>query len=179
MNEKKIALYLFGYSCSGKSNVEALIREKLSGLYTVDYDIQKRQLAGYHRNKDRAGVREITRGLFEIVCKTGRPVLLASMPLENEGEYLAYVKITQAYGYELHSFEFTAARDTLIARYRERLEEYSSKGEGDALKSEAQFLETLSKPNFVPENTVTFDTTATSSEEITHQILALIAPSAS
>ena len=113
MDTKK-ALYFFGYSCAGKSAVEAIVQEKFIGLYTVDYDVQKKQLSGYHRNKDREKVREIVLGLFETVCKAGKPVLLTSLPLD-EGDHNAYAKITQKYGYTFHSFEFTASRDILIS----------------------------------------------------------------
>ena len=47
-------------------------------------------------------------------------------------------------------------------------------GEGDSLKSETEFLETLDRKNFIPANTVTFDTSHTPSEQIADKILDLI-----
>lgn len=173
MNDKKVAIYLFGYSCSGKSTVETLVRDRFQGLYIIDYDVQKKQLSGYHRHKNSAYIKEIDLGFFEVICKTGKSVMLTSNLLWSETEYLAYAKIAGTYGYDFLSFEFTAPYDTLLSRHRERIEYYRGKGEEDSLKSEEEYLDTLKKPYYVPENTVTFDTSDTSSGQIADEILAL------
>lgn len=177
MNDRKVAIYLFGYSCSGKSSAETLVRGRFPGLYVIDYDVQKMQLSGYHRYKDSAYIKEIDLGFFEVICKTGKAVLLTSNLLDSETEYLAYAKIADTYGYDLLSFEFTASRDALLSRHRERLEYYRSKGAGDSVKTEEEYLDRIEKPYYIPENAVTFDTTNESSEQIANKILALCAAS--
>jgi len=173
MNDRKVAIYLFGYSCSGKSTTETLVRARFPGLYVIDYDVQKMQLSGYHRHKDSAYIKVIDLGFFEVICKTGKSVLLTSNLLDSEAEYLAYAKISDTYGYDLLSFEFRASRDTLISRHRGRVEYYKSIGEGDSVKTEEEYLDRINRPYYIPENTVTFDTSDTSSEQIANEILLL------
>lgn len=172
MNTKKV-ICLQGRSCTGKSTVGDLIKEKYLGIYTVDYDKIKRQLSGYNHTTDAISMIELSRDFFEIVCRAGRPILLIVPPFHDEAQYLEYKRIADTFGYEFFNFGFTASKDILLQRYRDRLERVAKQGK-ISIKTEAEYLKTLETDFFIPENSIKFDTTNDGAEAIVEQILGIV-----
>ena len=86
MELKRFVIYPIATSCAGKSTLTKALSEKLPDIYTVSYDKLKWQLAGYHRDKHRSLIKEITFGLFEVICSKYIPILL-DVSLQDEAEY--------------------------------------------------------------------------------------------
>ncbi len=170
---KKI-IHFVGHSCTGKSTLVKALKEKLPGWYVVSYDAQKWQLAQYTRVKDSDVIKEITKGLFGVVCKLGLNILSLAV-IGTETEYKAYEKVATLYGYEIVSVELTAPKEILLARFRERVESAKRTGYANiSVTDEKIFLENLSKPFFVPPGTVSFDTSLLKSEEIVNEIIGIL-----
>ena len=172
--EKKFIIHFVGYSCTGKSALEKVLKEKLPGSYVVSYDKLKWQLSGYDRDKDSKLIKEITKGLFETVCKLGNSILCLAM-ISTEEEYIFYKQIATNYGYKFISIELTAPKDVLLTRFRERVE--SAKlmdSKNISLTDESIFLSNLEKPFFIPENILTFDTSLLKPEDIAMKVMELI-----
>ena len=171
---KKVIISLTGRSCTGKSTIGDAIKQKYNGIYTVDYDRVKRQLSGYNHEVDAADMRTLSLGFFEVVCKLGKPILLLVPPFYDEAQYLEYKKVADSFGYDFHVFEFTASRDVLIKRYRERLEGIEKAGNKVLIKTEEEYLKTLDTPYFVPKNAVLFDTSNDGGEAMADKVLNVL-----
>jgi len=174
MGNKKVIISLQGRSCTGKSAVGDIVKEKYLGIYTVDFDKVKRQLSGYDRNNDAEDMRKMSFGLFELVCKTGKPILLIVTPYHDEEQYLEYKKVADIYNYSFYNFDFIASKEVLIQRYRERLDYVNKNGNKIKIRTEEEYLKILETKFFIPENSVKFDTTNTQPEEIAEKIINLI-----
>src|SRR3989344_5591246 len=120
MQLKKFVIHLFGPSCVGKSTLNEAIGEKIPGIYTVSYDKQKWQLAGYNRDRDKDTIRDITLGLYEVICRKGIPIQFDFM-CRNEADYRRLTEIAEKYEYNFFSFGLTAPVEILLARFRERV----------------------------------------------------------
>lgn len=169
--QKKIIIHFIGYSCTGKSSLEKVLKEKLPGWYVVSYDKQKWQLAGYDRLKDSKLIKDITKGLFEVICKLGNSILCLAL-ISTEEEYISYKQIAEKYEYAFISIELTAPKETLLKRFRERVESAKlAKSTTISVTDEEVFLENISKPFFVPKNINSFDTSILKPEEIANKIL--------
>ncbi len=169
---KKFVIYFVGYSCTGKSTVEKILGTKLPGSYTVHFDRQKWLLSGYHRDKDRPLINQITRGLFEVVCKTGTPILLHG-PVREEALFRWYQDVAKANGYTAFvTVHLTAPEDVLLSRFRARVENaLREKSSTISVTDETVFRENLAKTFFVPADALTFDTAVTSAEEIAQKVV--------
>lgn len=171
MNTKKVIISLQGRSCTGKSTVADLIKEKYIGIYTVDYDKVKRQLSGYDRYNDALDMMGLSFAFFESVCRLGKPILLLVPPFHDEVQYLQYKTVADSFGYTFFNFEFIASREVLLKRYRERLESITKAGNKVLIKTEDEYLKTLETPYYVPQDSVRFDTSDDNAEMIAGQIL--------
>jgi predicted kinase len=169
----KTVIHFFGHSCTGKSTLEKILKDKLPGWYVVSYDKQKWQLAGYDRLKDISVVKEITKGLFEAVCKLGHSIISMAV-ISNEEEYLSYRRIAEEHGYKFISIELTAPKEIVLARFRERVENAKRLGTTLSVIDEKVFLENQAQPFFVPENTPSFDTSVLESDDVANKVLALL-----
>lgn len=168
---KKYVIHFVGYSCTGKSALEKALKEKLPGWYVVSYDKLKWQLAGYDRTKDAKLIKEITKGLFEVICKLGNSILALAM-ISTEEEYVYYKQIATQYEYEFISIEVTAPKEVLLARFRERVKTAKlMKSTTLSVTDESVFLENISKPFFIPQNITSFDTSILKPEEIAEKII--------
>lgn len=174
MPSQKFVIHLSGPSCVGKSTLNQAIGEKLPGTYTVSYDTQRWQLAGYNRDRDKAMITEITLGLFEVVANKGIPIQLDFF-FRKEADYRHCKDIAETYGYRFFSFELTAPTEVLLARFRERVADAKRTGSRKiSVTDEKVFLENLSKDRFLPPDTQRFDTSVMSPDEIASKIVSLI-----
>lgn len=172
MPQKKFIISFLGAPCAGKSTTAKLFSEKLSDIYFVSYDTQKWLLSGFDRHKHYALVKEITFGLFETLCKKGIPIQLEYF--RTKEEYEKCVEVSKMYGYTLLCIELTAPREVLIERFRERVAHAKITGAKISITTEDQYIENLEAGYYVPPNTISFDTTKVSAEEIVEKALALV-----
>ena len=172
MPQKKFIISFVGSPCAGKSTAAKLLSDKLSDIYFVSYDKQKWFLSGFDRHKHYGLVKEITFGLFEMLCQKGVPIQLEYF--RTEEEYQKCVEVSKKYGYTLICIELTAPRDVLIERFRERVSEAKRTGEKLSFTSEDIFIENIDSGYYCPENIISFDTTKVSAEEIVEKTLELV-----
>lgn len=162
-------IHISGHSCTGKSTIFRMLQEQYPGCYFVSYDKQKWLLAGYQRDRDTLTVRQIVYGLFETVCKLGLPILQDFGFLESRDvpEYEQYKKILDQYGYRVVSVMLTAPQEVLVERFRQRVENAKKMGTRISVDNEALFIANLEKKIWIAaEDTLTFDTSVMSAEEI-------------
>ncbi|OGY63938.1 MAG: hypothetical protein A3I89_00570 [Candidatus Harrisonbacteria bacterium RIFCSPLOWO2_02_FULL_41_11] len=170
MELKRFVIYPIATSCAGKSTLTKALSEKLPDIYTVSYDKLKWQLAGYHRDKHRSLIKEITFGLFEVICSKYIPILL-DVSLQDEAEYFYCYKIAQKYGYKFIPIKLIAPTVILLQRFRERIADAKQKGTEISVTDESIFLENLFKKSFVPLGTPIFDTSEIRPEYIANEII--------
>jgi hypothetical protein len=155
-----------------------VLAEKLSGLYIVSYDKLKWQLAGYDPEKDRALIRSLAFDFFEMVCRKGVPIIL-DVGFDNETEFLFCRNMAGKHGYMFFDAGFTANREILLKRFRERVKSAQKAKSKIALTDEKIFLEKLSNPCgvFMPSSTTIFDTSVLPAEAIGREILKMLSSS--
>lgn len=170
---KKFVIHFVGYPCAGKTTLEDILKEKINKVYSICYDKEKWQLSGYERNKDSELIKDITKGLFEVVCKMGNSILLLS-PTDTEEEYHFYKDIAVKYGYEFISIELTAPQDVLITRFRKRVKESREKNFPISVTDENIFIQDLSKSFFTPNDKISFDTSVIKMEDIADEVIKLL-----
>lgn len=149
-----------------------MLAEKLPDIYFVSYDKQKWFLSGFDRHKHYSLVKELTFGLFELVCQKGVPIQLEYF--RTEEEYQKCIDISNVYGYKLICVELTAPRDVLIKRFHERVAESKISGTKISITTEDLFIENLDAGYYCPLNCISFDTTTVSTEQIVAETLALV-----
>ncbi len=169
MPPQKFVIHLSGPSCVGKSTLNQALGEIFPGIYTVSYDRQKWQLAGYNRDKDKETVKNITSGLYEVVLKMGLPVQLDFL-CKDQAVYDGWKKAAEKYGYKFFSFELTAPMEVLLARFRERVERAKTGVAKISVTDENIFINETSKSPFLPVAVPSFDTSIMSPAEIAQKI---------
>ncbi len=172
MSNQKFIISFVGAPCAGKSTAAKLLAEKLPDIYFVSYDKQKWFLSGYDRHKHYKLVKELTFGLFELVCQSGTPIQLEYF--RTEEEYQKCLAVAEKYGYVLVCVELTAPRDVLIERFRERVIESEKTGQKISIRTEDLFIENLDAGYYCPKDIPSFDTTKTTTEDIVAETLALV-----
>ena len=172
MKDKKFIISFVGVPCAGKSTAAKHLAEKLPDIYFVSYDKQKWLLSGFDRHKHYGLVKQITFGLFEMVCQSGTPIQLEYF--RTEEEYQKCVETANKYGYKLICVELTAPREVLLERFRERVADSKITGNQISITTEDLFIENIDAGYYCPPNTVSFDTSKTSDEEIVAHTLGLV-----
>jgi adenylate kinase family enzyme len=170
MSNTKHIINIFGPSTAGKSTVASLLREHIEGLYTVDFDIIKRQLTGYYWKRDSATCKQLTLDALAAATKAGLPILLLYPPLTSKDEFEVIAAIAEARGYTLLNLEITAPKEVLIARYEDRLQRVRESGTNWKFKTLAEFKATLGAGYFKPDGA----TSITSHDHTPDEIFGLI-----
>lgn len=177
MTLQKYIINLFGKSCAGKSSVADIIQTSLPGLYTLDWDIIKQQLTGYYWKNDSEKIRSLSFGFFQAACDADLPLLLLLPLFRNEQEFEAYKSYATEAGYgQIISIELDAPDDILIERYKKRLEDYWPAGKNIKPKTIEEFTAALQDEYLRPNDTITFDSSTMSIEEIARRVLTVIKP---
>lgn len=172
MSNRTYLINLFGPSCGGKSTTGAVLQSHIHGLYAVDFDMVKKQLAGYYWKKDRVTAIKLTSGMLKVVVDLELPVLLFMPPPRSAESYAEWLEPASSNGYQIINVEIKAPQDILIERYKARLADWSLKY---APKTVEEYTETLQEDYYRPEDTVQFDSSLQSPEEIAAAIRRLIA----
>jgi hypothetical protein len=142
-------------------------------MYTVSYDKQKWQLAGYERAQNKDLIKEITFGLFEAVCRQSIPILF-TLGFRDAPDFARCQSVIDANGYRLISLELTAPHEVLLQRFRARVES-AKRGESKiSITDEALFVSNLSKRYFIPVGSPLFDTSLMSAEDIASNVVRMI-----
>ena len=173
MPPQKFIIHLSGPSCVGKSTLNQALGEIFPGIYTVSYDRQKWQLAGYSRDKDKETVKEITFGLYEVILEMSLPVQLDFL-CKDQALYDRWKSAAEGRGYKFLSFELVAPMEVLLARFRERVERAKTGAAKISVTDENIFINETSKPPFLPAAVPSFDTSVMSPAEIAREIADIV-----
>lgn len=162
---------LFGYSCTGKSTVVDVLRSEIKGLYTVDVDIIKLQLSGYYWKNDRDKALGLTTGMLNVAVDQKLPVLFLMAPFASADEFNRRMHHAIESGYRIIHVEMTAPEEVLIERYRARLADWNSHHTPKTLE---EYIEVLHTPYYRPEDTIQYDSSLQTPEEIAGAIQQLL-----
>lgn len=173
MADQKFIIHLTGRSCAGKSTLSKLLSQKFPDMFTVDYDHLKWQFGGYHRDQHKALVKDITLGLFEIVCSKSIPVQLDLFAYSQE-EFDAIKQIAEKFGYKFTSIYLTAPNNILLERFRERVVSAKKAETKISITDENLFKSRLAEDYFVAKESHVFDTSKMDPNAILDQVLKLI-----
>lgn len=153
----KTLVNVLGQPCTGKSTLVDKIVASQDGLYTVDFDVVKRQLSGYYWKRDREFARRLTKEFLDLVVGSGKPIItLLPMPV-NEAEYEYHFSSAKAAGYKIINVMLTLDRDKHIERYKVRLESIRKNNPDLKVKTLEEFSVVLDGEYYVPDNTLVLD----------------------
>jgi len=172
MENKKIVINVSGKGCSGKSTLSKKLSERISGIYIVSYDKLKWQLGGYNRDLHRPIIKELTIGLFEVVCRQGIPIIIDGFS-RTEELYKKYLQTMEENGYKFLPIKLEAPPEVLLDRFRERIASCESKGKKISIMDEDLFIKNNSIKYFDVPNATVFDTSVLSIDEIANKVLDL------
>lgn len=165
MPDDKIIINIFGPSTAGKSTIAALLQVKFDRLYTVDFDVIKRQINNYHWQRDSKIATQITYDTLKSVSRTNL-MMLTLLPPPTIEDHERLEAITRDYNYNLLDIEITAPKDVLIKRYQERLEQSALSGSNCKFKTLDEFKAKLEDGYYRPDDVITFDSSVQSPTEI-------------
>jgi predicted kinase len=174
--DQQILINIFGPSTAGKSTITELLQEHMERLYTVDFDVVKRQLAGYDWKHDSATATDITYDTLASAAKARLPILALLPPPTRQDAYDRIAVTAKEWHYRLLNIEITAPDEVLIERYQERLRNVEASGTKWKFKTIDEFKTKLKAGYYRPDNTTTFDSSTMSPDEIYSGLLGLIAP---
>lgn len=169
----KFVIHLAGRSCSGKSTVAELLSQRLPGIFTVDYDHIKWQLAGYQSDKHRPIIEAIATDMYTSVCQHSLPVLLKLFS-HNQATFDSFKETARKYGYKFIPIYLTAPDEVLLARFRKRVLEYKEKGLKISITDENVFKSWLAADYFQSPEAKVFDTSKIAVAEIVDQVIKMI-----
>ena len=155
---------------TGKSTLVERLQTHIDRIYTVDYDVVKKQISGFYSSRDRETATKITYDTLASVSEAGLDILALLPPPKDEGTYDRVERIAQDNGYKVINIELVAPLDILVERYKQRLDFLQNAGEDTSkLRTVDEFKKTVQTPYFKPDNTVTFDSSELSPDEIFEQ----------
>lgn len=172
VDRTRFIINLFGNMTTGKSTVAVLLQNSIPGLCTVDYDVIKRQIAGYDANREcyRETAANLTRSFLHTVVNDTQLPVLVLLPVNAN-----YDSFSETWGSVndpvLHVLLF-APDEVLHNRFDERVRKLVEKGtpEEEIPKSE-HFRNQLSRSYYRPDGTVLYDTSQLSPDFIAGNIL--------
>lgn len=171
MHELLPMVNIFGPSAAGKSTIADLFKKRINRLYTVDFDVVKRQISGYDFKRDRDLASKLTYGTLSLVSQTGLPILVLLPPPNNQEAYSCVADIAKYASYTLLNIEITAPDEVLVERYQKRLLELQESVTKHKLKTLDEFKTILKAAYYRPSNTVSFDSSLKSPDEMFREIL--------
>ncbi len=170
----KIILNIFGPSTVGKSTIAEKLQSHIDQLYTVDFDVVKRQIQGYHWQRDGGVATEITYDTLVSVAKTDLPILALLPPPKQKETYDRIAEIAATSGRTLVNIEIVAPETILIQRYEDRLQQVRESGSNWKFKTLDEFKAGLQQGYYRPEDTHTFDSSLLSPDEIFSDVEELL-----
>ncbi len=175
MDEKYI-VNIFGAMTTGKSTLVESLQKYIDRIYTVDYDVVKKQISGFYSKRDREVAMKVAYDTLDAVAKTGLSILVLLPPPKDEEEYRQIESAAKDNGYRVINIELVAPLNVLVDRYEQRLRSLQEQG-GDTsrLRTIEEFKETVQTPYFKPNDTHTFDSSILSPDKILEDTKQLIA----
>lgn len=171
----KYIINIFGAMTTGKSTLVESLQKHIDRIYTVDYDVVKKQISGFYSSRDRETATKITYDTLASVAEAGLDILALLPPPKDEGTYDRVERIAQNNGYKVINIELVAPLDILVERYKQRLDFLQNAGEDTGkLRTVDEFKETVQTPYFKPDNVTTFDSSLLPPDEIFEQVGRLI-----
>lgn len=170
----KLLINIFGPSTAGKSTLADMMHDRIDRLYTVDYDIIKRQISHYRWQRDSQVGTELSYDTLAAVAKFGLSILLLMPPPKTSEDHARVVELADEHGYRLHNIEITAPREVLIERYQARLDMIRQSGSKAAFRTIDEFIAKLDIPYYRPDDAVSYDSSVMSPDEIFEQVMSLI-----
>lgn len=165
---------IYGPSTAGKSTLAELLQKSIERIYTVDYDIIKRQIASYSHKTDKQVATDLTYAFLSDVAATDLPVLSLLPPPPHQDAYEKIAATAQANNRRLINIEVTAPNEVLIERYKERLQRIKASGSTWSFRTLDEFIDNLQKPYYTPSDTHTFDSSKLSPDEILANVKQLL-----
>lgn len=172
--KNKLLIVITWHSCSGKSTLRKELQKYLTGYYHIGFDSIKWNLTGYHRDRDIDTVRDILDGFMWVLFEKNIPCITDSF-YRNEWEYTQLHERVLEHGYEILTIELRCPEDIRIARFRDRVRQAKAEWSTRiSVTDEETFRENMKKPFYFPENSMIFDTSIISTEEISEKIISTI-----
>ena len=169
----KTLIYIFGPSTSGKSTVSEILLKRIGDLVVVDFDVVKREIPGYDWKIHAQKGRHMTIAALESSVLSNS-VLLLYPSAKDENEFKVIEDIARANNLKLLSIEITAPDEVLLERYRKRLKSLDPQKKDWKFKTAEEFEVKLREPYYKPPETISFDSSRTSSIDIAEQIIGHI-----
>ncbi len=169
MQNQPYLINLFGHSGAGKSTAAWLLEDKIHGLYTVDFDIVKQQLAGYYWKNDKEIARDLSKDFLNAVVDHKLPILLLLPPARSSEELEKNLHHATESGYKILHIEIAAPEDVLIERYKARLADWNAKR---TPKTIDEYTAAIRTPYYRPDDSITFDSSQLTPDETVAAILA-------
>lgn len=172
MSDNLYLINMFGPSCGGKSTTAELLQSQIHGLYSVDFDIIKKQLSGYYWKNDRMTAINLTLGTLKVAVDLKLPLLFFMPPPRSAESYEDWLSVAKSNGYRIINVEMRAPDDILIERYKARLANWNAK---HTPKTVEEYMQVLTEEYYRPDDTVLFDSSEMTTEQIAAAIRQLIA----
>ena len=167
-------LLIVGHSCSGKSTLVKKLQSILPGSYHIGFDKIKWWLSGYDREKDIALVRSLLYGFIEVILKQ-QLVSIVDIFFRNAEAYAELSTLAESHDYRVISIELHCPEEIRLERFRERVNKArEEKSTQISVTDEWVFLKNMKKPMYFPANSIVFDTSVQSTEEIIKSILTVL-----
>lgn len=156
---------------TGKSTLAEAIQNHTERLYTVDYDVIKKQISGFYSKRDRTIATQLTYDTLKAVAQTDLPIVALLPPPRDAPTY----QQIESFDRDIVNIELIAPLDILVERYKHRLSTLT-KLENDPrkLRTLEEFVTTVQTPYFRPANAHTFDTSLQTTDEIFEAIRPLL-----
>jgi len=165
---------VFGHPCVGKSTLVDRIIQHQDGIYTVDFDVIKRQMSGYYWKRDREFAAELARDTLNLVVKSGRPTVCLLPITHNKEEYDFYFDFVNRTEYKVIDIMLTVERNVLIERYKKRLENIRQQNPTFKVKTLDEFLDVLDQPTYMPDSTHVIDSGTLDEGEVYQEFLKIL-----
>ena len=154
---QKTLISVLGQPCVGKSTLVDKILADQEGVYCVDFDVVKRQLSGYYWKRDREFAANLTKGVLDLVVRSGKPIItLLPMPASKK-HYDYYFDAAKADGYTIVTVMLSLNREDHIERYKVRLESIRKNNPGFTVKTLDEFAALLDQEFYIPDDAVVLD----------------------
>ena len=176
MKDQKYIINVFGAMTTGKSTLVESLQKHIDRIYTVDYDVVKKQISGFCSKRDREVATKITYDTLVSVAQTGLPILALLPPPSDEATYKQVRDIASNNNLKVINIELVAPLEVLVERYKERLRSLEEQDEDiSKLRTVDEFKDTVQTPYFKPNDTHTFDSSISSPDEIFEDVKRLLA----
>jgi predicted kinase len=167
-------LIIVGNSCTGKSTLIKELQKTLLGSYHIGYDRVKWGLAWYHRDRDQETIDRILDWFLLAIMGNGISCISDRL-IREESRYQRMVELAEKHGYRLIYIWLECPEDILLERFRERV--IRAKADPNCkiiVTDESLFLENAQKPIYFPEDTLKYDTSVQTTEDIAKDIFSIL-----